>query len=62
MLDYNPATRISAEEALQHPYFTQCAPAPPDNVFVAEVGPRFQLLGLNLGFFCKNSWNKNKTS
>ena len=22
MLDYNPATRITAEEALQHPFFT----------------------------------------
>mmetsp|Transcript_33156 Transcript_33156/g.98697 ORF Transcript_33156/g.98697 Transcript_33156/m.98697 type:complete len:438 (+) Transcript_33156:148-1461(+) len=33
MLDYNPNTRITAEEALQHPYFTQCEPKPAANVF-----------------------------
>mmetsp|Transcript_25620 Transcript_25620/g.55802 ORF Transcript_25620/g.55802 Transcript_25620/m.55802 type:complete len:460 (+) Transcript_25620:120-1499(+) len=33
MLDYNPATRITAEEALQHPYFT-ADPRPNANVFV----------------------------
>ncbi len=37
MLDPNPNTRISAEDALRHEYFTQCAPAPTPNVFYAPV-------------------------
>ncbi len=37
MLDYNPSTRLTAEQALRHEYFTQQQPLPTSNVFVAAV-------------------------
>jgi serine/threonine protein kinase len=37
MLEYNPNTRITAEEALQHPYFTACEPRPSLNIFAHPV-------------------------
>jgi hypothetical protein len=37
MLDYNPNTRITTEQALQHEYFTSHAPPPNDNVFFKPV-------------------------
>lgn len=37
MLDYNPNTRITAEEALQHPFFTSTEPKPALNAFVLPV-------------------------
>ncbi|KAG1659780.1 hypothetical protein FOA52_015881 [Chlamydomonas sp. UWO 241] len=40
MLDYNPNTRITAEEALAHPYFTQCEPKPAANVFALPYEPK----------------------
>lgn len=33
MLSYNPVTRITAKDALQHPYFTQAPKKPSMNVF-----------------------------
>ncbi|GFH23202.1 protein kinase domain-containing protein, partial [Haematococcus lacustris] len=35
MLEYDPVARITAEEALAHPYFTHHAPAPTANVLCA---------------------------
>jgi cyclin-dependent kinase 8/11 len=37
MLDYNPATRVTADEALAHPYFT-AEPRPAANAFAVQVG------------------------
>ncbi|KAL6754075.1 kinase-like domain-containing protein [Haematococcus lacustris] len=40
MLEYDPVARITAEEALAHPYFTHHAPAPTANVLCAPVSSR----------------------
>ena len=34
MLDFDPNTRITAEEAMQHPYFTAAEPWPSLNAFL----------------------------
>ena len=34
MLDFNPNSRITAEQAMQHPYFTSIEPRPSLNAFV----------------------------
>jgi hypothetical protein len=37
MLEYDPTARITAEEALQHPYFVRADPAPTANVLCMQV-------------------------
>ena len=37
MLDYDPNTRITAQDALRHPYFTAEDPKPSSNIFMLCV-------------------------